>query len=95
LAIFAIVAIVLVNLFLNKCCSWIEKVRLTRVADGCLSVVLYGVIGVLACFGLWLVCGTLDYFDVVKFREALSANSTIAKGLLGFARHMLDGVFLP
>ena len=95
LAIFAILAIVLLNIFLNKCCGWIEKVRLTRMVDGCLSVVLYAIIGVLVCFGIWMVLGCLDYFDIVKFREALGENATLAKGLLGFARHMLDGLLVP
>lgn len=95
LAIFAIIAIVLLNVFLKKCCGWIEKLGAIRMVDGCLAAVLYGVLGVLVCFGLWLVLGCLDYFDVVKFREALGENATLAKGLLGFARHMLDGLLVP
>lgn len=92
LTIFAVLAIVLLNIFLNKCCGWIENVRLTRVVDGCLSVVLYAVIGVLVCFGIWMALGCLDYFDIVKFREALGENATLAKGLLGFARHIFSGI---
>ncbi len=95
LSIFAIIAFVLINIFLKKCCHMVEKTGPTRVIDGCLAAVLYAVIGVLLCFAIWVLFGMLDYFDVLKFREALTERAILSRGMLDFVRNFFDSFLAP
>lgn len=95
LAIFAIIAFVLLNIFLKKCCNWVEKLAPTRVIDGCLATVLYAALGVVAAFAIWFVLAGLDYLNIVNFREALAPHATLAKSILDFVKTTLEGVLVP
>ncbi len=95
LAAFAIIAFVLINIFLKKCCHMVEKTGPTRVIDGCLATVLYALIGVAACFALWLLFGTLDYFNILHFREALTERAILSRGMLEMVRGLLDTLMAP
>ncbi len=95
LAIFAIVAFVLLNVFLTRCGGWIERIRLTRTVDGCLSVVLYAIIGAAVCIGIWFVFGALDCLDIVLFRQAIGEKATLSKALLAYTSSVMEGVLAP
>ncbi len=95
LATLAIIVFVLINLFLKKCCHMVEKTGPTRVIDGCLAAVLYAIIGVALCFALWLIFGTLDYFNILKFREALGERAILSRGMLDFVRYLFDSFLTP
>ena len=76
----------LLNLLLKKCCKLVSANAPTRMVDQILSCVLYMVIGVVICLGVWFVLALLENFGLFNISEVLHEKAYLSNGLFDLAK---------
>lgn len=95
-----VVAVLLVNLIgwaLKKLAEAIDSVAFFRTLDGCVSCLLYMLIGVAICAALWVILYALDYYGILlSVNNLFTEKSALSNGLYTlcetYFKPLLDGL---
>lgn len=98
--LFCIVSTLLVQLLgwvLKKLAEAVDSVAFFRTLDGCVSCLLYMVIGVAICVALWAVLYALDYYGILlSVSDLFTEESALSNGLYAlcetYVKPVLDGL---
>ena len=86
-------SLILINVLLKRLCAMIASVRFTRGVDGCLSAVLFAIIGAALCVGVWFVFAALDILGVFSVGQFISEKAYFSYNVFQFAKEVLENLF--
>lgn len=75
---------IFLNIGLTKLCDLISTGEGSKAVDGCLSVLIYLVIGVAVVAALWSILYALEYCDLVHVSEIFGTDAPISNGFFAF-----------
>ena len=87
------VLLFLVNLLLRSLCDIIASIQLTRGLDGCLSSLLYTLIGVVFCVGVWFVLALIDILGIFPIEAYLKEGAYFSVNIFQFVKALLESWF--
>ena len=89
----ASILLYLVNVLLKSLCDVIASIQITRGLDGCLSAVLYTLVGVLFCVGVWFVLALVDIMGILPIEEFLKEGAYFSVNIFQFVKSLLESWF--
>ena len=89
------VILAFVNYLMDKYYDMIKNAKLMGAIDSIVSCLIYFVIGVMVCIGVWAVLYAMDACGILKISEILSEETLLAKELFGFVKVFMDPLLTP
>ena len=81
LAVFVIIAMIVINIILKKLVELVDRVSFFRAIDGALAGLIYMVIGVIVAAALWAVWYVLTYYGIFYADALFTSQSSISTGV--------------
>ncbi len=94
LIIFGII-LAIINYLMDRYYNMIKNVKLMQTIDSSVSCLIYFVIGVMVCIGIWAGLYAMDAFGFFSINELVGEETMLAKEMLGFVKNFMDQLLAP